>query len=84
MAKTYINERKRKQIKQRCIIEDEMKNKHKTKLKAKIRVIKESTGPFKRDEKGREEKRREEKRRYLLFRGRAILKKSTLKKLALI
>ena len=79
MAKTYINERKRKQIKQRCIIEDEMKNKHRIKLKAKIRVIKESTEPIK-----GEEKRREEKRRYLLVRGRAILKKSTLKKLALI
>ena len=55
MAKTYINERKRKQIKQRCIIKAEMKNKHRKKLKAKIRAIKESTGQIKQDEKRRED-----------------------------
>ena len=79
MAKDYMNERKRKQIKQKKIIKDERQNKIRKKLKSKRRSLKESKGPDK-----REEKRREEKRRYLIFRGRAISKKSTLKKLALI
>ena len=55
MAKADIIERKRKQIKQKCIIKDALKNKHRKKLKAKIRSIKESTGPIKGEEKRREE-----------------------------
>ena len=74
MAKVDLNKRKRKKLKQKLIIKGESQKRNKRELKPKKRSIKEFKGPVK----------REEKRRYLLFRGRATLKKSTLKKLALI
>ena len=99
MAKAYINERKIKQLKQRRLIKDETQKGTRKILNVKKRLIKVDKGLVKGEEKRREEKRREEKRReekrreekgreekrrYLLSRGRAILKKSTLKKLTLI
>ena len=71
MAKNYMNEIKRKRIKQRCIIKEEMKNKDRKKLKTKKRSIKESTGPIK-------GKRREEK--ILTFQGEGDFKKVDFKK----
>ena len=74
MAKAYMNETTKKQIKQKWIIMYKKQNKIRKKLKPRKRSIKESKGPAKREEKRREEKRREEKRRNLLFRGRATSK----------
>ena len=60
MAKSYMNETKRKQIKQKWINKDERQKKTKKTLNAKKRLIKAYKGPAKGEEKRREEKRRED------------------------
>ena len=63
MAKSYMNETTRKQIKQKWINKNERQKKARKELKPIKRLIKEYKGPVKEEEKRREEKRREEKRR---------------------
>ena len=55
MAKSYMNETKRKQIKQKWINKDERQKKTKKTLNAKKRLIKAYKGPAKGEEKRRED-----------------------------
>ena len=55
MAKSYMNETTRKQIKQNWINKDKRQKRTKKTVKAKKRLIKESKGPVKREEKRRED-----------------------------